>query len=174
MDATPEPRVRRYVGLLAVAAVAALFAATLLQLREGVALTWLAAGGALLLFAAFFVLGQASFTFPWRAHRPRMVLDEVALYLGFLALPPPAVPLLVSLCSVLEQARMRRDLAKAVFNLSQNALASGAAALLYVGLRAIGAPPTIAALPATLIYPSVSNLLLAGIFSRLSGEPATR
>ncbi|GEM_PF-5889305 len=165
------PALRRYVTALAAAAVAVLFAATLLQLREGLAVAWWAAAlGASVFVAAFFLLGQTSFTFVWRGHRHRMVLDEVPLFVGLLAIPTPALPLLVAVSSILEQARMKREGLKAAFNLSQNVLASAAAAGAFLLVARLGTPPILAALPAALLYPLVSNFLTAGIFSRLSEE----
>ena len=166
----PDRRVTAYVVALAAFGVACLFAATLLQLAEGLpAPTWANTGALAVFVAAFYVLGQTSFTFTWRGHRHRMVLDEVPLYVGLLALPAPLVVLLVGVASVLEQARMRRDLRKAVFNLSQNVLAASVAAAVFLALREAGAAEVLAALPSAVLYPIASNFLMAGIFSRLSG-----
>jgi signal transduction histidine kinase len=130
--------------------------------------------GAVVFVGAFFALGQTSFTFAWRGHRHRMVLDEVALYVGLLALPAPAVPLLVAVSGLLEQARFRREALKAAFNLAQSVLSVAAAAAVYaLGLR-FHLAPTLAAIPAALLYPLLSNLLTAGVLSRLSGVGQVR
>ncbi|MEA3198840.1 MAG: two-component system, NtrC family, sensor kinase [Thermoplasmata archaeon] len=163
-----EAALKRYVLALAAGGLGVLGLCAATLRLPGPA--WAAALGAVTFVAAFFLLGQTSFTFAWQGHRHRMVLDEVALFVGLLALPVPAVPLLVLLSGLLEQARMRRDALKATFNLAQNVLASGAAAGAFLLALRLGAPPILAALPAALLYPLVSNFLVAGIFHRLSGE----
>lgn len=166
--ATPRS-VSRYVATLTALGLVAVLAAAAIQLTISRAMpSTLDVAGAVVFVACFFVLGQTSFTFTWRGHRHRMVLDEVALFVGLVAIPPAIVLVLVAFAGLLEQARMRRERMKAAFNVSSNVLAATVATSVFILLAAAGAPPILAAMPGALLYPLASNFLISGIFSRLT------
>lgn len=175
MTQKPPGRVAFYIGVVASLAVSSLAGAIALQVNDGPpSLAPRAVLEAVAFVLAFFVLGQTSFTFTWRGHRHRMVLDEIPLYVGLLALSPGFVILLVGVAALLEQARMRRAGLKAAFNLSQGVLASAIAVGVFLALRALDVPEPLAAMPAAFLYPLVSTFLVAGVFARMEGARHSR
>ncbi|HWH08818.1 MAG TPA: ATP-binding protein [Candidatus Thermoplasmatota archaeon] len=120
-----------------------------------------------------FLLHRFPFTFYWRDHRLVVSLDEAAILVALLAFPSPLLPICVASAVAVVQAwagpaaRIKR-----VFNVMQYGLAAALTTLAFVGLRAAGLPPLPAAMAACLAFGLLANLLLAGVFSRLSGERA--
>ena len=123
--------------------------------------------------AVLVLLHRFPFTFYWRDHRLVVSLDEAVILVALLAFPAPLLALCVANATALVQAwagpaaRIKR-----VFNVMQYGLAAALTAAAFLGLRALGVPPLLGAVAACLAFGVIANLLLAGVFARLSNERA--
>ena len=172
-----EASVQRYVHVVATLGAAAVLAAALLLARDTLQ------GGALavtpldVLVAAgvtgvLVLLHRFPFTFYWREHRLVVSLDEAAILVALLAFPAPLLVLCVAGATAVVQAwagpaaRIKR-----VFNVMQYGLAAALTAACFAGLVRLGFWELPAAVAACFSFGVFANLLLAGVFARLSGEP---
>ncbi|GEM_PF-5087918 len=122
----------------------------------------------------FFLLQKQGFVFHWRAESTKVSLDEIALFLGVLALPPAHVVLGVAASSLASQVVHRRAAYKAAFNVAQYALAATGAAGVALAMRSWGVPSPWFALASPLVFSVTTSLLVSFLFGRMEGEPALR
>lgn len=178
MAPSSEASVQRYVHVVATLGAVGILAAAALLARDTLAGRPGAVAPLHLLWAAgvtgvLVLLHRYPFTFYWRDHRLVVSLDEAVILVALLAFPAPLIMLCVGTSVAIVQAwagpaaRIKR-----VFNVFQYVLAAALTAAAFAGLRAVGAPLLPAALAASLAFGVAANLLLAGVFSRLSGERA--
>ncbi|MEA3202236.1 MAG: hypothetical protein QOE90_3664 [Thermoplasmata archaeon] len=160
------PLISVTVGLgLAASVVAAVLA------RREPTLSYLWAAG----FAAlFFLLQRQGFVLHWGRESTKISLDEAALFVGVVVLPPPLVVLGVVASSTLSQLVHRREPAKAAFNVAQYALAASAALGAAAGLRALGVPSPWFALASPAVFSLATCALVSLVFARLEGGSAWR
>lgn len=172
---TPNERqVERYV--LALAALAGLVTALAYGIVVQPDVTW--DGGSLALLGLFtvgyFFLQRRGFILHWRGQRVVSTIDEPMVYLSLVLLPFPACIIVIFAGTCIVQAVARRKHVKALYNISAYALAAGVASLVYLVGLAAGLPTYVAGLPAVAFYTLTSNMLVAGVFAILEGEPVLR
>ena len=115
----------------------------------------------------FFALEKHGFVFHWAKESTKVSLDEIALFLGVLSLPPGHVVLGVAASSILNQWLHRRDPVKAAFNVAQYALAAAAAVAATILLRGLGVPSPWGALAAPLVFSVATGLLVCVLFAAI-------
>ena len=115
----------------------------------------------------FFTLQKQGFIFHWRNESTKISLDEIALFLGALALPPAHIVLGVAASSAINQLIHRRDLAKGTFNVAQYVVGATAAVIAVSALRHAGAPAPWPSVAAPLAFSVVTALLVSALFSRM-------
>lgn len=131
---------------------------------------WLVALG---LLAALFLLVRMDVPFYAMGQRHVVTLEEAVLYLAILTLGAPAAVVLVAAAAALAQTRARRQLRKALYNVSAYALSAALAAAAFEALvRFAAVPPIAAGLAAVIVYVAVTALVAAGLFARLEARPA--
>lgn len=115
----------------------------------------------------FFLLEKQGFVFRWRHETTKVSVDEIALFLGLVALAPSCVVLAVAGSSLANQLTHRREPVKAAFNVAQYSIAATAAALAAVGLRHAGLPAPWPALAGPLVFSIATGWLVSLLFSRI-------
>lgn len=115
----------------------------------------------------FFALQKQGFVFHWRNESTKISLDEIALFLGALALPPAHIVLGVAASSTLNQILHRRDPVKGTFNVAQYVVGATAAVIAVSALRHAGAPAPWPSVAAPLAFSVVTALLVSALFSRM-------
>lgn len=170
-----ERRVQLYVGALAVAAALAVGGAGWLLWRAPPQFDAREAAMLVVLSVSFVLLQRHGVTFYWHGHRMTTQLDEVAVFLGLVLLPPPILVVLIPAAAVVVHFWVGRTATKGVFNVASYALAAalGAAANVAV-LDYFAVEPLVAAIAATAAYVLFANLLLAGVFALLEGAGLAR
>lgn len=169
-----KPETRRDViatvaALSALAALCALAWAALF-VREPPALTLPTGALALVLAASTYHLQTRTLVLPWRGQGAAMHLDEVAIFVGLLALPPILLPAIMMPATFLAQLARRRPLVKVAFNVATQLLSIAAAAGIFVALSRI-AHPALAGVAATAWHTVFTNLCVAFILARVEREP---
>ncbi|MHB8606537.1 MAG: two-component system sensor histidine kinase NtrB, partial [Thermoplasmatota archaeon] len=124
--------------------------------------------------AGYVLLNRYGITLHWQGQLVTATFDEVAVFLGFVFLPPALVVLLVACGALVSQMWSRRDALKTAYNVAEFTLAAVPAAALVAFLESRGAPAILAAVPAPFVFAVGSNVLLALLFSLLDGSSAER
>ena len=135
------------------------------------ALLWPATAGFAVLF---FLLEKHGFVFHWAEESTKVSLDEIALFLGVVFLPPGHVVLGAVASAVLNQWLHRRDPAKAAFNVAQYAAGATLAALAAAGLRALGVPSPWFALAAPVVFAFATCVLVCLLFAAMQQASVAR
>lgn len=175
-----DAAIERYVGGIAGVAVVAIASAVFLLARDT------AIGGPLALAPIDILIGvgiaiglgvlhRFPFTFHWREHRLVISLDEAGILIALLLTPAPMVTLAVVYATTFMQwwsGPAQRI--KKVFNIVQYASAAALSTSLFLILTLLGVPNILAAALSSLAFGTTANLLLAGVFARLSGESTLR
>ena len=118
----------------------------------------------------FFLLEKQGFVFRWGGETTKVSLDEIALFLGLVILPPGHVVIAVAGSCVANQALHRRDPMKATFNVAQYAVAAAVAAGATLALRMAGVPRPWPAVAGPVVFAVATAWLVSLLFSRMQGE----
>lgn len=170
--ARPESR-RDIIALVGgLAGVATLFALGIgwLLARNPPALAPKVVGLAAVLMASIFYLQTRTLVLPWRSQGAAMYLDEVAVFLALVLLPPYTLPLVLIPATVATQIARRRPLVKASFNVA-NQLISACVAVALFELLSIVAHPVVAAILATAWHTLFTNTSVAVVMARVERAP---
>lgn len=116
---------------------------------------------------AFLVAQRLGFLLHWRGQAARVSLEEFAIVVGLLVMPGPFVIVAVAASALASQAITRRRPFKAAFNIAQYALGASLSVAAFVGLARLGVPPLWAALPAPIVFATVSQASTATLFALL-------
>lgn len=171
--APTPPRAVRYVGVVGgVGALAVGGSAVLLAFTDRPSATELALAGAMVL--ASYLLQRQGFVFHWRGQRTTSTLDEPAVLLSLLLLPPALAVLAVAAGIAAAQVVAKRKPLKAAYNIAAYGTATAFAAAVYAGTLAVGQPVFVAGLVAVFAYAILSNVLIAELFARLEDAPWSR
>lgn len=172
--------IERYVASLAGVAVIALASAVFLLARDTalggpLAITTIDIAVGAGIAVAFGILHRFPFTFHWREHRLVISLDEAGILLALLLTPAPMVTLSIVYATVFMQwwSGPAQPIKK-IFNVAQYASAAGITTSAFLLLTLSGVPTILSAGLASLAFGTTANFLLAGVFSRLSGESVFR
>lgn len=166
----PRPTLPFVAVVSSLAAVALAATGAMLALAWPAEVPWVLAA---LLAAGVYVTHAGTFVLPWRRHSVAASLDEAAVVVGLVLLPPPLLPWLYAPAVLVAQVVRRRPREKAAFNVATHVVGTFAAVAVFVPASA-WMPPVLAALLATAVFTLLTNLMVSEVMARLEAMPMLR
>jgi signal transduction histidine kinase len=125
-------------------------------------------------FVALVLLQRLGFVLAWGRQSTKVSLDEFAILVGLVALPPPIVVANVVASALANQVATRRPPVKATFNVAQYGLGAALAAMVFALLVAQGVSTVLAAATSPFVFAFSSQGSLAFLLARLDDAPFHR